>query len=99
MIECHDANPVDLLDVMIEIMRRISPRVLNVKDSYKEDDKRMLEMMKGFNVYDDLSMAYFLRKNNQEAIDEYNTLMGTKCNTVEEGIEDGFLTFLTMEAE
>lgn len=99
VIECHDANPVDLLDVMIENMRRISPRVLNVKDSYKEDDKRMLEMMKGFNAYDDLSMAYFLRKNNQEAIDEYNTWMGTKCNTVEEGIEDGFLTFLTMEAE
>ena len=96
VIECHDANPVDLLDVMIENMRRISPRVLNVKDSYKEDDKRMLEMMKGFNAYDDLSMAYFLRKNNQEAIDEYNALMGTDCKTIEEGVQHGFVTFMTM---
>ena len=56
----------------------------------------MLEMMKGFNAYDDLSMAYFLRKNNQEAIDEYNALMGTDCKTIEEGVQHGFVTFMTM---
>ena len=58
-IDCYNSNPSDLLNVMIENMRRISPGILNIKDSYKEDDKRMLEMMKGFNAYDDMCMAYF----------------------------------------
>ena len=60
------------------------------------DHGEVYEMMKGFNAYDDLSMAYFLRKNNQEAIDEYNALMGTDCKTIEEGVQHGFVTFMTM---
>jgi hypothetical protein len=44
-IDCCNSNPSDLLNVMIENMRRISPGILNIKDSYKEDDRRMLEMI------------------------------------------------------
>ena len=95
-IDCRNSNPSDLFDVMIENMRRISPGILNIKDSYKEDDKSMLEMMKGFNAYDDMCMAYFNRKENQTAIDEYNALMGTKCKTIEDGVQQGFVAFLTM---
>ena len=83
---------------MIENMRRISPGILNIKDSYKEDDKRMLEMMKGFNAYDDMCMAYFYRMENQTAIDEYNALMGTECKTIEDGVQQGFVTFLQCDA-
>ena len=95
-IDCHNSNPADLLEVMIENMRRISPGILNIKDSYREDDKRMLEMMMGFNAYDDMCMAYFYRMENQTAIDEYNALMGMECKTIEDGIQHGFVTFLTM---
>ena len=95
-IDCCNSNPSDLLNVMIENMRRISPGILNIKDSYKEDDKRMLEMMKGFNAYDDMCMAYFYKKENQTAIDEYNALMGTECKTIEDGVQHGFVTFMTM---
>lgn len=95
-IDCRNSNPSDLLNVMIENMRRISPGILNIKDSYKEDDKRMLEMMKGFNAYDDMCMAYFYRMENQTAIDEYNALMGTECKTIEDGVQQGFVTFITM---
>ena len=95
-IDCYNSNPSDLLNVMIENMRRISPGILNIKDSYKEDDKRMLEMMKGFNAYDDMCMAYFYKKENQTAIDEYNALMGTECKTIEDGVQHGFVTFMTM---
>ncbi len=95
-IDCRNSNPSDLLNVMIENMRRISPGILNINDSYKEDDKRMLEMMKGFNAYDDMCMAYFCRMENQTAINEYNALMGTECKTIEDGVQQGFLTFMTM---
>lgn len=95
-IDCYNSNPSDLLNVMIENMRRISPGILNIKDSYKEEDKRMLEMMKGFNAYDDMCMAYFYKKENQTAIDEYNALMGTECKTIEDGVQHGFVTFMTM---
>ena len=95
-IDCHNSNPSDLLDVMIENMRRISPGILNIKDSYKEDDKRMLEMMKGFNAYDDMCMAYFYGMENQTAIDEFNALMNTECKTIEDGIQQGFVSFLPM---
>jgi len=94
-IDCRNSNPSDLLDVMIENMRRISPGILNIKDSYKQDDKRMLEMMKGFNAYDDMCMVYFYKKENQTAIDEYNALMGTECKTIEDGVQQGFFTFFT----
>ena len=67
-----------------------------MKDSYKEGDKRMLEMMKSFKVYDDMCMAYFYRMENQTAIDEYNTLMGTDCKMIEDGVQQVFFTFLTM---
>lgn len=97
-IDCRNSNPSDLLNVMIENMRRISPGILNIKDSYKEDDKRMLEMMKGFNAYDDMCMAYFYRMDNQTAIDEYNALMGTECKTIEDGVQQGFVTFLQCDA-
>lgn len=97
-IDCRNSNPSDLLNVMIENMRRISPGILNIKDSYKEDDKRMLEMMKGFNAYDDMCMAYFYRMENQTAIDEYNALMGTECKTIEDGVQQGFVTFLQCDA-
>lgn len=97
-IDCRNSNPSDLLNVMIENMRRISPAILNIKDSYKEDDKRMLEMMKGFNAYDDMCMAYFYRMENQTAIDEYNALMGTECKTIEDGVQQGFVTFLQCDA-
>lgn len=95
-IDCHHSDPVDLLEVMIENMRRISPGILNIKDSYKEDDKRMLELMKGFNSYDDLCMAYFYNIDNQAAIEEYNKLMGADCKSVKEGVQDGFVFFSTM---
>lgn len=95
-IDCCNSNPSDLLNVMIENMRRISPGILNIKDSYKEDDRRMLEMMKGFNAYDDMCMAYFYRMENQTAINEYNALMGTDCKTIEDGVQHGFVTFMTM---
>lgn len=97
-IDCRNSNPSDLLNVMIENMRRISLGILNIKDSYKEDDKRMLEMMKGFNAYDDMCMAYFYRMENQTAIDEYNALMGTECKTIEDGVQQGFVTFLQCDA-
>lgn len=97
-IVCHNSNPSDLLNVMIENMRRISPEILNIKDSYKEDDKRMLEMMKGFNAYDDMCRAYFYRMEKQIAIDEYNALMGTECKTIEDGVQNGFVTFFTIDA-
>ena len=97
-IDCRNSNPSDLLNVMIENMRRISPGILNIKDSYKEDDKRMLEMMKGFNAYDDMCMAYFYRMENQTAIDEYNALVGTECKTIEYGVQQGFFTFLQCDA-
>lgn len=95
-IDCCNSNPSDLLNVMIENMRRISPGILNIKDSYKEDDRRMLEMMKGFNAYDDMCMAYFYRMENQTAINEYNALMDTDCKTIEDGVQQGFVTFLTL---
>ncbi len=44
---------MNLLNVMIDNMRRMTPRILNIKDSYKEDDKCVLELMKAFNAYDD----------------------------------------------
>lgn len=97
-IDCRNSNPSDLLNVMIENMRRFSLAILNIKDSYKEDDKRMLEMMKGFNAYDDMCMAYFYRMENQTAIDEYNALMGTECKTIEDGVQQGFVTFLQCDA-
>ena len=96
VIDCDNSNPTDLLNVMIENMRRMSPIILETKDSYKEDDKRMLEIMKGFNAYDDLSMAFFSGKDNQAAIDEYNAYMGCDCNTVKEGIQEGFIYFSTL---
>lgn len=95
-IDCSNSNPGDLLDVMIDNMRRMTPRILNVKDSYKEDDECTLELMKAFNAYDDLCMAYFLKRENQTALDEFNALMGMKCKTVEDGIEEGFVFFSTM---
>jgi len=95
-IDCINANPKDLLSVMIENIRRMSPGILDIKDSYKEDDKRMLELMLGFNAYDDLCMAYFLRNDNQPALEEFNSKIGTDCKTVEEGIQEGFVLFSTM---
>ena len=96
-IDCGNSNPADLLDVMIDNMRRMTPGILNIKDTYKEDDRRMLELMKAFNAYDDLCMAYFLRRENQAALDEYNALMGKNCKTVDEGIQEGFVSFSTMK--
>jgi len=96
VIDCSSTTPSDLLNVMIDNMRRMTPRTLNIKDSYKEDDKRMLELMMGFNAYDDLCTAYFLRRDNQTALDGFNALMGKNCKTVEEGIEEGFVLFSTM---
>lgn len=96
VIDCHDSNPTDLLNVMIDNMSRMTPTIFDTKDSYKEEDKRMLEIMKGFNAYDDMCMAYFFDEDNQKAIEEYNRWIGCDCKTVEEGIQDGFLYFLTM---
>ncbi len=95
-IDCKNSNPADLLNIMIENMRRMTPDILNIKDSYKEDDRCMLEIMKGFNAYDDLCMAFFHKEENQSAIINYNKYMGTNCKTVEEGILDGFIFFSTM---
>ena len=81
---------------MIDNMRRMTPNILDTKDSYKEDDKRMLKIMKGFNAYDDLCMAYFLSTDPQKAIEEFNGLMGYDCKTVEEGIQEGFVYFSTL---
>lgn len=92
-IDCVNTNPADLLEVMTENMRRMSPGILDIKDSYKEDDKRMLELMTAFNAYDDLCMAYFLRKGNQDALNYLNATLGTDCKTVEEGIQEGFMCF------
>ena len=92
-IDCVNTNPADLLEVMTENMRRMSPGILDIKDSYKEDDKRMLELMTAFNAYDDLCMAYFLRKENQDALNYLNATLGTDCKTVEEGIQEGFMCF------
>ena len=96
VIDCHHTNPSDLLNVMMENMRRISPGIMNIKDSYKEDDKRMLELMKGFNSYDDLCMAYFYNRENKVAVGEYNKWMGTDCKSVEEGVLHGYISFFTM---
>lgn len=95
-IECVRTNPVDLLSVMFDNMRRMVPNILRIKNSYKADDKRMLGLMTAFNAYDDLCMAFFMNKDNQEALDGYNSLMNTNCKTVEEGIQDGFLNFSTL---
>ena len=96
VIDCVNTNPADLLKVMIDNMRRISPGILDIKDSYKEDDKQMLDYMKAFNTYDDMSMAYFQRKDDQTAVEEFNAKVGTDCKTVEEGIQEGFIFFSTM---
>ena len=95
-IDCHESNPTDLLNVMIDNMKRMTPNILDTKDSYKEDDKCMLEIMKGFNAYDDLCMAYFLNTDNQEAIEDFNGWMGCNCKNVEEGIQEGFVYFSTL---
>ena len=96
VIDCLHSNPVDLLNVMIDNMRRMTPGILDIKDSYKEDDKRMLEIMKAFNAYDDMCMAYFYNIENQTAIDEYNKWMGAECKSVGEGVQHGFFSFLTL---
>ena len=96
VIDCHNSNPTDLLHVLIDNMRRMTPTILETKDSYKEDDKRMLEIMKGFNAYDDLCMAYFLGKENQVAINEFNTYLACDYKTVEECIQEGFVFFSTL---
>lgn len=96
VIDCHNSNPTDLLHVLIDNMRRMTPAILETKDSYKEDDKRMLEIMKGFNAYNDLCMAYFLGEDNQAAIYEFNASINCTCKTVEEGIQEGFLYFSTL---
>lgn len=36
------------------------------------------------------------RMENQTAINEYNALMGTDCKTIEDGVQHGFVTFMTM---
>ena len=87
---------VDIEYVMIDNMRRMTPGILDIKDSYKEDDKRMLEIMKAFNAYDDMCMAYFYNIENQTAIDEYNKWMGAECKSVGEGVQHGFFSFLTL---
>lgn len=96
LIDCVNTNPADLLTVMIENMRRMSPGILEIKDSYKEDDKQMLNYMKAFNAYDDLCMAYYLRKDDQVALEEFNARTGSDCKTVEDGIQEGFLFFSTL---
>lgn len=95
-IDCVVSNPADLLDVMIDNMRRMTPNILSIKDSYKEDDKRMLELMKAFNAYYDLCMAFFMKNENQAALEVFNSLMGTDCKTVDEGIQEGYISFSTM---
>ena len=96
VIDCGSSNPSDLLNVMIDNMTRMSIGILNIKDSYKEDDKRMLELMQAFNAYDDMSMAFFQRKDNPTAVTEFNARVGTDCKTVEEGMQEGFMFFSTM---
>lgn len=85
-----------VLDSIREAMQRECPNLIRFQDSTRDDDKMVLREMEQFNKFDDLTYAYVMHKDVENALSEYNTIMCTKHTSAEDALFEGGMEFYNL---